>query len=87
MIDVKFGVVKGRNIEDLADTLRVLVEKYVILFVSNIVEDGKYLKMIVQMTPRIEFEEVKPLPVEKEEIAKNAKKGKTAKKGVKNGRK
>lgn len=93
MIDVKFGVIKGRNVEDLADTLRVLVEKHVILFVSNIVEEGKYLKMIVQMTPRIDDTIVEKSAAKVVKIAenatqaKNARVVKTTKKGVKNGRK
>jgi hypothetical protein len=76
--DVKFCIVKGRNVEDLVDNLTILNEKNVILFISNIIEEGRYLKMIVHAVTRID-----DTVVEKSA----AKVVKTANKGVKNGRK
>ena len=90
MNNIEFDIVKGKSIEDIASILKELVNYYVILATSNIIQEGKYLKMIVQLLPRIEekpFGEVKPLPVEKKKVAKKAKTEKSAKKGVKNGRK
>lgn len=91
--DVKFCIVKGRNVEDLVDNLTILNEKNVILFISNIVEEGRYLKMIVHAVTRIDDTIVEKSAAkvvktaENATQAKNARVVKTAKKGVKNGRK
>lgn len=91
--DVKFCIVKGRNVEDLVDNLTILNEKNVILFISNIVEEGRYLKMIVHAVMRIDDTVVEKSAAkvvktaENATQAKNAQVVKTAKKGVKNGRK
>ena len=91
--DVKFCIVKGRNVEDLVDNLTILNEKNVILFISNIVEEGRYLKMIVHVVTRIDDTIVKKSAAKVIKTAENATQAKNAhvvkatKKGVKNGKK
>lgn len=91
--DVKFCIVKGKNVEDLVNNLTILNEKNVILFISNIVEEGRYLKMIVHAVTRIDDTIVEKSAAKVEKIAENATQAKntrvvkTTKKGVKNGRK
>ena len=99
-MDVDFIVIKGVSMDELAKKLKEVVVSNVILVISNIIQEGKYLKMILQVVPRVvdvptEKDIAKSIKiVENTTHAKNAiveksskivKKEKTVKKGVKHG--
>lgn len=92
-MNIDFIVIRGVSMDELAKKLKEVVVSNVILVTSNIIQEGKYLKMIIQVVPRVvdvptEKDIAKSLEVvENTTHAKNAKVVKTSKKGVKNGRK
>lgn len=94
---MEFKVIKAKSLEEMNEILNGMIRIYYIIGISNIIQEGKYFKAIVQMAIREEgavlakdalVAEPKDMPIKTAENttrAKNAKVVKTAKKGVKHG--
>lgn len=97
---MEFKVIKAKSLEEMSELLKEVVEIYDIHWLTNIIQEGKYLKVIAQVTTRVEngilakdFIVAKPenAPKETELVilpTENKKTKETKKaKGVKHGRK